>query len=184
MLICLYVLPKYLSRYKITTKNSFYVDDCLSNVASNLAIPYGNGTYNNGSPDATWYCNVMNNCGFPMNNTFASCPLYTVSCLRNCQNITASWMLSARLEKLQIHSSTKANSLKCTGLAELNVEAPPLMLPSYLWEFSLSLAQTIRVLRSLRTRLMLCVSTMRPISAHRAQWTITSIKPMNTCQNR
>ena len=82
MLICLYVLPKTMSRYAVTSNDSYYANNCVGNVASNLGIPYGNGTYNNGSPDATWYCNVMNFCGFPLNNSFSNpyaCPLYKVS---------------------------------------------------------------------------------------------------------
>ena len=54
MLICLYILPKTMSRYAITTFSDYYLNKCTGNVASKLGIPVGNGTYNKGSPDALW----------------------------------------------------------------------------------------------------------------------------------
>ncbi len=74
MLICLYVLPKSMPRYAITTNGEYYTDYCISNTMSNLGIPAGTGTYNGGSPGALWYCNVMNSCGFPMNSQYANTP--------------------------------------------------------------------------------------------------------------
>ena len=74
MLICLYVLPKTMPRYAISTNSDYYLNSCVSNTASDLGVPVGNGTYNGGSPGAQWYCNVMNFCGFPMNSQFANTP--------------------------------------------------------------------------------------------------------------
>ncbi|GAX78699.1 hypothetical protein CEUSTIGMA_g6137.t1 [Chlamydomonas eustigma] len=42
-------------------------------------VQAGDGSYNNGYPDATWFCLVMNNCGFPLNAYMANtmyCPLH------------------------------------------------------------------------------------------------------------
>ena len=74
MLICLYVLPKSMPRYAITSNSDYYLNDCVSNTVNKLGIPVGNGTYNGGNPGAQWYCNVMNFCGFPMNSQFANTP--------------------------------------------------------------------------------------------------------------
>ena len=82
MLFCLYALPKLMSRYAITSNDSYYLTNCLGDVSSYLGIPNpGNNTYNNGNPGAAWYCNVMNYCGFPKNSIYAQtqyCPLYKV----------------------------------------------------------------------------------------------------------
>jgi hypothetical protein len=79
MLICLYVLPVKVSRYAITSQASYYADNCVYNVEANLGVQAGDGSYDNGHPDATWFCLVMNNCGFPLNGYMANtmyCPLH------------------------------------------------------------------------------------------------------------
>ena len=59
MLICLYVLPKTMSRYAITTSSNYYLNNCVSNTAGLLSVPIGNGTYFNGTADATWWAYAM-----------------------------------------------------------------------------------------------------------------------------
>lgn len=79
-LICLFVLPLMVDRYKPRDEQQYIRDNCLATTSQHLGIPIGTGAYNNGTaPDATWYCNVMTYCGFPLNRAFANtnlCPVY------------------------------------------------------------------------------------------------------------
>ncbi|GAX78129.1 hypothetical protein CEUSTIGMA_g5571.t1 [Chlamydomonas eustigma] len=79
MLICLYVLPVRVPRYAISSQSSYYAQNCVYNVEANLGLQASDGSYNNGHPDATWFCLVMNNCGFPLHAYMANtmyCPLH------------------------------------------------------------------------------------------------------------
>jgi Ca2+-transporting ATPase len=81
MLMILYIGPITIERYHIISKEEYFLNECDAKVEKLLNIPVGNSSYNNGQPDAAWYCNVMEFCGFPLEkdlrNTIA-CPLYSL----------------------------------------------------------------------------------------------------------
>ena len=54
MLICLYILPKTIPRYAISTQTEYYLNHCPNKVSAKLSIPIGNGTFVGKVPDATW----------------------------------------------------------------------------------------------------------------------------------
>lgn len=79
MLMCLYVVPKFISYYSIITEDEFYRNSC-GLIADHMNIPLGTGNYNNGSfPDGRWFCQVMNYCGFPLNQKLANTPACPLS---------------------------------------------------------------------------------------------------------
>ena len=123
MLICLYVLPKSMPRYAITSSDDYYLNSCLGQVSSKLSIPVGNGTYNSGNPDAAWFCNVMNFCGFPKNGNLANtviCPLYRGTplpssqtdavCFNNATNLGAGCTVNDQLNTANDYMGSQLKS--------------------------------------------------------------------------